>query len=152
MSERNKSSDSGYQALCLTRSLYQQVTGGHWNAQNVNSFRLFNIADEAVFVFQLVVAQRRRFGSAGFDVRADEMWPVVSQRITDGFFYFIHRRHRARALYSRAARHASEIDISGAGDRRLAAGRLILLIVPTDVDKIPRVVSSDGRQRAEIHP
>src|SRR6185295_10800512 len=33
-----------------------------------------------------------------------------------------------------------------------AAGRLVLLVVPTNVNQILRLMQSNGRQRAEIHP
>src|SRR6185437_12902882 len=53
------------------------VTRRHGNAENVDTFGFFDVTEEAVFIFELVVFERRRFGAAGFDARPDEVRSVV---------------------------------------------------------------------------
>jgi hypothetical protein len=57
------------------RSLFKLITGGHGDTQDIDTFSFFNVADETVFVLELIVAQRRRFGSAGFDGRTIRCGP-----------------------------------------------------------------------------
>jgi hypothetical protein len=49
------------------------ITGGHGDTQDINAFSFFDVADKTVLVFELIVAQRRRFGTASFDGRAIKM-------------------------------------------------------------------------------
>src|SRR3989304_10439154 len=64
--------------------LLEQIARGHRDAQNADAFGFFDIADETILVFQLVVARRRGFGSAGFDSRADEVRGGVAQGVAHG--------------------------------------------------------------------
>ena len=66
--------------------LFKLITGGHRDTQDINAFGFFDVADETVLVLELIVAQRRRFGSAGFDGRANKMRTVMAQRMGDGLF------------------------------------------------------------------
>src|SRR4029453_10984793 len=80
------------------------------------------------------------------------MGAVATQGMANGLFQLSDGRNPARALNAGAARDTSEVDISRRGDRRLAAGRLVLLIVPTAVGRGLRLTQRGGRQRTEIHP
>ena len=52
------------------------------------AFGVFDITDEAVFVFQLVVLERRHLGAAGFDVGGDEMRAVTFQGMAHCVYEF----------------------------------------------------------------
>ena len=63
---------------------FELITGGHGDPQDVNTFSFLDVADKAVLVLELIVEQRRRFGSAGFDGGANKMRTVMAQRMSDG--------------------------------------------------------------------
>src|SRR5581483_5836038 len=66
-----------------------QIARRHRHAENVDAFAVLDVADEAVFIFQLIVFERRRFGAPGLDARPDEMRAVVSQGALNGGFQFL---------------------------------------------------------------
>src|SRR5262245_25496919 len=66
--------------------LFKLIAGGHRYAQDINPFGLLDVADEAVLVFQIIVAQRRHLGSSRFDAGPDEMGSVMTQGVTDRLF------------------------------------------------------------------
>src|SRR5262245_8977321 len=70
----------------INAGLFKLIAGGHRYAQDINPFGLFDVADEAVLIFQFIVAQWRHLGSSGFDTSPDEMGPVMTQGVTDGLF------------------------------------------------------------------
>src|SRR5262245_30852170 len=72
--------------LRINAGLFKLITGGHRYAQDINPFGLLDVANEAVLVFQFIVAQRRHLSSSGFDTGPDEMGSVMTQGVTHGRF------------------------------------------------------------------